>query len=97
MNAQHIREPRDEQQCLVEENARLQERVAELTREVQTMRPVVAAAKKMRTWDHNPYDVRPDDAWIALDRESAAVLMQALAGVDHWEPWSHTIAPRPQP
>lgn len=82
---------------LDQDNARLREQVSALTREVRSMRPVIAAAKKLRTWDHNPYDVRMDDAWISLDRESAAVLMQALAGVDHWDPWSRTIAPRPQP
>lgn len=97
MNTQHIRQSNDAEQMLAQENVLLRQHVRELTREIRSMRPVVEAAKKMRTWDHNPYNVTPGDGWIALDRESAALVMQALAGVDHWEPWSNTIAPRPQP
>lgn len=97
MAVEYDDDPQAVMRRLEQDNARLREQVKALTREVRSMRPVIAAAKKLRTWDHNPYEVLMDDAWISLDRESAAVLMQALAGVDHWDPWTRTIAPRPQP
>lgn len=82
---------------LREQNDFLQRRVRHLEREVAAMQPVITEVRRLRIWDFSPYEVCPDDSWLALDRHSATTLMQALAGNDHWHPWSSTLDPRPQP
>ena len=82
---------------LREQNEFLQRQVRHLEREVAAMRPVLAEVRRLRIWDFTPYEVSPDDSWLALDRHSATSLMQALAGNDHWHPWASSLDPRPQP
>src|SRR5215471_3117738 len=81
---------------LERENEFLRLRLDRLEREVSSMRPVVRQVKELRVWDFTPYGVHPDDSWVAIDRTSAAELLAALAGVDHWEPWTTRIEPRIQ-
>ena len=81
---------------LERENELLRLRLDRLEHEVRSMRPVVQQVKKLRIWDFTPYGVHPDGSWVAVDRISAAKLLAALAGVDHWEPWSTRIEPRTQ-
>lgn len=83
--------------ALRRENALLRSRVARLERESAAMRELVAQAKRLQLWDFTPYQVRPDESWVAVDRESATRLLAALAGIDHWDPWHSRIEPRPQP
>lgn len=84
-------------ESLREQNEFLQRQVINLEREVAAMRPVLAEVRRLRIWDFAPYEVSPDESWLALDRHSATTLMQALAGNDHWRPWESSLDPRPQP
>ena len=79
---------------LERENEFLRLRLDRLEHEVQSMRPVVQQAKKLRIWDFTLYGVHPDGGWVAVDRNGAADLLAALASVDHWEPWATRIEPR---
>lgn len=79
---------------LERENELLRRRLDRLQHEVSAMRPVVQQVKRLRMWDFTPYDVHPDDSWVAIDRDRAAELLAALARVDHWEPWTTRIEPR---
>ena len=56
-----------------------------------------AAVRGLDIWDYTPYGVHPGSDWVAIDRTAAAELLAALAGVDHWQPWSTPIEARPQP
>jgi len=84
-------------EALLRENALLERRVARLERRLASTGPLVDRARRLTLWDFTPYEVSPDDTWVAVDRAEAAALMAALAEVDHWEPWATTIEPRPQP
>jgi hypothetical protein len=79
------------------ENELLRMRLARLQQEVVSMRPLVAQVKRLRLWDFDPYEVMPDGSWVAVDRAGATHLLAALAGIDHWSPWTTPIEPRPQP
>ena len=81
---------------LERENELLRLRLDRLEHEVRSMRPVVQQVKKLRIWDFTLYGVHPDGSWVAVDRACAADLLTALAGVDHWEPWTTRIEPRTQ-
>jgi hypothetical protein len=89
--------PAEQVARLERENALLRLRLDRLEHEVRSMRPVVRQVKKLRIWDFTPYGVHPDESWVAVDRIHAAELLAALAGVDHWEPWTTRIEPRPRP
>jgi len=75
----------------------LRARVGRIEREIATTRPLVAAVRGLDIWDYTPYGVHPGSDWVAIDRTAAAELLAALAGVDHWQPWSTPIEARPQP
>lgn len=81
---------------LERDNERLRLRLDRLEHEVRSMRPVVQQVKRLRVWDFTLYGVQPDRGWVAVDRTHAGELLAALAGVDHWEPWSTRIEPRTQ-
>jgi hypothetical protein len=82
---------------LERENELLRLRLDRLEHEVRSMRPVVRQVKRLRVWDFTVYGVHPDSSWVAVDRTDAAELLAALAGVDHWEPWTTRIEPRTRP
>lgn len=82
---------------LRQENALLRRRAARLERELSSAVPLIAQARRLGVWDFTSYEVTPDESWVAIDRDKAMALMEALAHVDHWNPWSTTIEPRPQP
>ncbi len=86
-----------ELESLRRENALLRSRVARLEREAAAMRELVAQAKHLQLWDFTPYQLLPDESWVAVDRASATRLLAALAGIDHWDPWHSRIEPRPEP
>lgn len=94
---QEQRELVTELDTLRRENALLRRRTARLERELASMTSLVDQAKRMAFWDFTPYEVNPDDSWLAVDRDKATALMTALAHIDHWNPWDTTIDPRPQP
>jgi hypothetical protein len=96
MNQMTQQTPEDRLARLEHENELLRLRLDRLEHEVSSMRAVVAQVKKLRLWDFTPYGVHPDESWVAVDRTSAAGLLAALAGVDHWEPWTTRIEPRTQ-
>jgi hypothetical protein len=79
---------------LERENELLRVRLDRLEHEVRSMRPVIKQVAKLRMWDFTVYGVHPDGSWVAVDRTHAADLLAALAGVDHWEPWTTRIEPR---
>lgn len=79
---------------LEHENALLRLRLDRLEREARAMRPVVEHVKRLRLWDFTLYGVHPDGSWIAVDRARAGALLAALAGMDHWQPWTTRIEPR---
>lgn len=83
--------------ALRRENALLERRVARLERQLASTAPLVDHVRRLAFWDFTPYEIRPDDTWVAVDRGKAAGLMAALAHIDHWNPWGTTIEPRPQP
>jgi len=89
--------PAEQVARLERENALLRLRLDRLEHEVRSIRPLVRQVKKLRIWDFTPYGVHPDESWVAVDRIHAAELLAALAGVDHWEPWTTRIEPRPRP
>lgn len=74
--------------------AALTARIDQLERQVATLLPVVAAVREALIWDHSAYEVCPDPSWVALDRDSAVALLGALAGADHWRPWTTTLERR---
>ncbi|MCL2585413.1 MAG: hypothetical protein FWE35_23485 [Streptosporangiales bacterium] len=82
---------------LERDNELLRLRLDRLEREVRSMRPVVRQVKRLRVWDFALYGVHPDEGWVAVDRARAGELLAALAGVDHWAPWTTPIEPRTQP
>lgn len=84
-------------EALHRQNALLEQQVARLRRQLASVAPLVEQAKHLAFWDFTPYDVSPDDTWVAVDRAKAAALLGALAHIDHWNPWTTTIEPRPQP
>jgi len=73
------------------------DRIARLEQRLASVQPLLKEAKKLTFWDYTVYEVKPDDTWLAVDRMEAAHLLAALAEIDHWEPWSTRIEPRPQP
>ncbi|QIZ39780.1 hypothetical protein FDZ84_25445 [Saccharopolyspora sp. ASAGF58] len=79
------------------QNGLLQLRVERLERQVASSGPLIDQAKHLAFWDFTPYEVSPDDSWVAVDRTKAMSLMSALAGIDHWNPWGESIEARPQP
>lgn len=79
------------------ENALLRRRMARLERELASAAPLIEKVRCLAPWDFTPYEITPDDSWVAVDRDKAMALMAALAHVDHWNPWSTTIEARPQP
>ncbi|MFJ9388776.1 hypothetical protein ACIRON_08155 [Nocardioides sp. NPDC101246] len=81
---------------LQRENALLRLRLDRLEHEIASMRPIIQQVKQLQLWDFTPYGVHPDGTWVAVDRTRAAELLAALAGVDHWEPWTTRIEPRTQ-
>lgn len=87
----------DELTALRRENALLRLRVDRLERELSEATPLIEQAKHLSVWDFVPYEVTPDDSWVAVDRDTMAALMAALARIDHWNPWGTDIEPRPQP
>ncbi len=91
------REVSAELEALRRENALLRLRTARLERWLGSTAPLIGQVKRLAFWDFTPYDVSPDDSWVAVDRDKAMALMGALAHVDHWNPWNTTIEPRPQP
>ena len=82
---------------LVRENALLRARVTRLERALASTAELVERVEHLRLWDYTPYELVPDETWVAVDRDDAAALMSALARVDHWHPWERAIEPRPQP
>jgi hypothetical protein len=88
--------PEDRLARLERENELLRLRLDRLEHEVRSMRPVVQQVKKLRMWDFTPYGIHPDESWVGVDRAQAAELLAALAGVDHWDPWTTRIEPRTQ-
>ncbi|MBD0322397.1 MAG: hypothetical protein ICV72_03305 [Aldersonia sp.] len=82
---------------LVRENALLRARIARLERAVASTSELIERVEHLGLWDYAPYELVPDDTWVAVDRDEAAALMSALARVDHWNPWERAIEPRPQP
>ncbi|MCW0213125.1 MAG: hypothetical protein OJJ54_07185 [Pseudonocardia sp.] len=83
--------------ALHRENALLHSRVTRLERQLSSAAPLIRQARTLSFWDFTPYEVTPDDTWVAVDRVQAMSLMAALAGIDHWDPWGSSIEPRPQP
>lgn len=77
--------------------ALLRLRIDRLERQLASAAPLIEQAKRLSFWDFTPYEVTPDDSWVAVDRAKAMSLMGALAGIDHWNPWGTGIEPRPQP
>jgi hypothetical protein len=86
-----------ELETLRREIALLHSRVERLEREAAAMRALVAETKRLQLWDFTPYQLHPDESWVAVDRAAATRLLAALARIDHWEPWHSRIEPRPQP
>lgn len=82
---------------LERENAMLRSRVTRLERALASTADLVTAVKHLALWDYAPYELAPDETWLAVDRSQAGALMSALARVDHWHPWETPIEPRPQP
>ncbi|MDQ0379483.1 hypothetical protein [Amycolatopsis thermophila] len=91
------REDATELEALRQENALLRRRAARLERDLASVAPLVEQVKHLSFWDFAPYGVAPDESWVAVDRGKATAVMGALARIDHWNPWSTTIEPRPQP
>jgi hypothetical protein len=90
-----VHETPDERVTQLElENQLLRLRLDRLSHEVRSMRPIVQRVKDLQIWDFTPYGIHPDESWVAIDRTRAEELLAALAGVDHWEPWSTRIEPR---
>lgn len=86
-----------ELEALRRENALLRLRVDRLERDRASTAPLVEQARHLSFWDFTPYEVTPDEGWVAVERAKAMSLMGALAGIDHWNPWGTGIEPRPQP
>lgn len=82
---------------LITELQLLRARVGRIERELATTRPLVAAVRSLQIWDYTPYGIDPGSDWVAIDRTAAAELLAALAGIDHWRPWTTPIEARPQP
>lgn len=74
-----------------------QARIERLEQRLASVQPLLKQAKNLQFWDYTVYEVKPDDSWLAVDRTEAAFLLAAIAEIDHWEPWSTRIEPRPQP
>lgn len=74
----------------------LENKVRRLERQLTALSPLVKATKDLHFWDFSVYEARPDASWLAVDRDEASGLLNALAEVDHWEPWDTRIEPRPQ-
>lgn len=72
----------------------LEIKIERLQRSLASVQPLIAAVRGVGFWDFVPYEVIPDDSWLAVDRAKAAELMSALARVDHWAPWSTSIEQR---
>jgi hypothetical protein len=89
-------EPTAEIETLRRRNALLEHRVARLERQLASTAPLIEQTRRLAFWDYTPYEVTPDESWVAVDRAKAMALMGALARVDHWDPWGTTIEPRPQ-
>lgn len=76
------------------ECALLRRQVARLRRRLDEAAPVLRELSRARIWDFVPYQVQLDADWLAIDRDDAQRLMQALAATDHWEPWDQTLERR---
>jgi hypothetical protein len=86
-----------EVEALRRQNALLRRRVARLERQLASTAALIDQAKHLSFWDFTPYEICPDETWVAVDRAKATALMAALAEMDHWNPWGTAIEPRPQP
>lgn len=76
------------------ELATLARRVDRLSAALETHRELAESIRKTQFWDFTPYEVVPDDSWLAIDRSDAVDLLRALAATDHWQPWTHSLTPR---
>ena len=87
--------PDDEATRLRRDVARLEARIGRLERDLASVRPLIDAVRGLKIWDYTPYEVAPDQEWVAIDRGDAEGLLAALARVDHWVPWQTRLEPRP--
>ena len=76
------------------ECALLRREAARMRRQLDAALPVLAALAEARIWDFVPYEVELDADWLAIDRDDAQRLMNALAANDHWRPWDRTLERR---
>lgn len=68
--------------------------IERLRRRERHLETVVERARAATLWDFSVYEEVPDASGMAIDREAAASLLLALAGVDDWRPWHATIERR---
>jgi hypothetical protein len=86
--------PDEELAALRAECALLRHTVARLRRQLDDAGPVLAALRDARIWDFAPYELTPDEDWLAIDRDDTERLLRALAATDHWQPWARTLERR---
>ncbi len=84
----------DDGAALRAECALLRRQVAHLQRRLDAALAVLAALAQANIWDFAPYEVELDADWLAIDRDDAQRLMNALATNDHWQPWGRTLERR---
>jgi hypothetical protein len=78
----------------VAEVERLQEYIAQLEGRLQKYEALAEAVQRSFIWDHTVYEVIPDDQWLSIDRDDCERLLQALAALDRWRPWSTMLENR---
>lgn len=76
------------------ETERLLRRVRTLSDAVERFQHLAETVREATVWDYTVYDDVPDERWLAIDRDHYEKVVDALAGVDSWEPWNRSLERR---
>lgn len=70
------------------------ERLQQLHQRLDRLQALVEAVRQANVWDHLVYDATPGGQWLAIDRDDYKEILDALAGVDSWDPWGQPLERR---
>jgi hypothetical protein len=52
---------------------------------------LLAAVVAAETWDEQVYDLRPDDDWLLIHRDSWGAIRDIVEAIDSWRPWAEDM------
>jgi hypothetical protein len=77
-----------------DDDGALLHRLRELRDRIERFEDLADAVRQATVWDYSVYEEVPDDRWLAIDRDHYERMVDALASVDSWHPWSQPLERR---